>query len=156
MIEAAIAPFERAGLDVSREPSAAMVNTDPARLRHVLVNLISNAVRHGGPDVSVAVTVGESTVDVEVIDNGPGVPVDRVENLYDRFAHAGSEPLLTGSVGLGLAVASRITQLLDGEIRYQRFNAKTYFIVSIPSDMASGGAGEHDSSVADMIRALSG
>ncbi|HEX6221304.1 MAG TPA: HAMP domain-containing sensor histidine kinase [Acidimicrobiia bacterium] len=155
VIEAAVAPFERAGVEVARQPSAAMVKTDPARLRHVLVNLISNAVRHGGPDVAVSVTAGEQSVDVEVVDNGPGVPEERVANLYDRFAHDGSEPLLTGSVGLGLAVASRMTHLLGGAIRHQRYNGKTYFVVTVPADAAPGSEDAEGASVADMIRALS-
>lgn len=154
VIENAVAPFERAGVNVSREPTAAVVNTDPARLRHVLVNLISNSVRHGGPEIAVEVTVGEDEIDLEVVDNGPGVPEDRIESLYDRFAHEGSEPLLTGSVGLGLAVASRLTQLLGGSVRYQRYGGKTYFVVSLPAGGLEGSE-EESSSVADMIRALS-
>jgi len=154
VVENAVAPFERAGVEVSRESSAAVVQTDPARLRHVLVNLISNSVRHGGPEIAVGVTVGEDKVDLEVVDNGPGVPEDRIEGLYDRFAHEGSEPLLTGSVGLGLAVASRITQLLGGSIRYERHDGKTHFVVTLPA-VGPEGPEAGSSSVADTIRALS-
>lgn len=155
VIEAAVAPFERAGQEVSREMSTAVVSTDPARLRHVLVNLLSNSIRHGGPDVALEVSTGENMVDISVIDDGPGVPDDRIENLYERFAHDGSEPLLTGSVGLGLAIASRITQLLGGEIRYQRYHGKTYFVVTIPTESGVGDVEADNSSVTDMIRALS-
>jgi signal transduction histidine kinase len=156
VIEAAVLPFERAGLKVSREPSAAMVVADSARLRHVLVNLLSNVARHGGPNAGIEVTGGESTVDIEIWDDGPGVPEDRVESLFDRFAHSGDTPLLTGTVGLGLAVASRLTGLMGGRLRYQRYGAKTYFIVSMPAaSVAAEGLDVDTESVASMIRALS-
>jgi len=147
VIEAAIAPFERAGVEVSREPTSVMARTDPARLRHVLVNLISNAVRHGGSDIRVGVATDGDTVDIEVVDNGPGVPEDRVGSLYDPFAHEGAAPLLTGSVGLGLAVARRLTGLLGGTIEYRRDVGDTYFIVTIPAG-SSGREEGRDVSVA--------
>lgn len=156
VIESAITPFERAGLDVGREAGPVMVETDPARLRHVLVNLLSNAARHGGPVTTIEVTAGEETVDIEVCDNGSGVPEDKVEHLFDRFVHDGSAPLLTGSIGLGLAVASRLTDLIGGELKYQRFANKTYFTVSLPLAEVDVRDDEADStSVASMIKALS-
>ncbi|MGD2101182.1 MAG: HAMP domain-containing sensor histidine kinase [Acidimicrobiia bacterium] len=156
VIESAIAPFERAGLTVRREASLIVVDTDAARLRHVLVNLLSNAARHGGPDVSVEVTSGESAVDVEVCDNGPGVSEEKVPHLFDRFAHDGSAPLLTGSIGLGLAVASRLTDLIGGQLQYQRFAGKTYFTVTLPLKEVDVSEDDEDSnSIASMIRALS-
>jgi len=154
IIESAITPFERAGLEISRAPSTSMVMTDGARLRHVLVNLISNAARHGGPSMGIEVLGDEDSVDIEVWDSGDGVPEDQIENLFDRFIHNGAAPLLTGSVGLGLAVASRLTGMLGGKLSYQRFAQKTYFIVRVPvavvdePEMA-------ESSVAEAIRALS-
>lgn len=156
VIESAITPFERAGMEVKREPSLVVVNTDAARLRHVLVNLLSNAARHGGPAVAVEVTAAEDTVEIEVWDNGPGVPEDRVSHLFDRFAHDGSAPLLTGTVGLGLAVASRLTDLLGGTLQYQRFAGKSYFTVSLPLEHADVVEEDGDDrSIASIIRALS-
>jgi len=156
VIESAITPFERAGLEIRREPSRVVVDTDAARLRHVLVNLISNAARHGGPVVSVEVTTGDESVDIEVCDNGPGVPEDRVPHLFDRFAHDGSAPLLTGSVGLGLAVASRLTDLIGGKLQYQRFAGKSYFTVTLPLAEVDVRTAESDEpSIASIIRAMS-
>jgi signal transduction histidine kinase len=157
VIESAITPFERAGMTVSREHSLIVVKTDAARLRHVLVNLLSNAARHGGPVVAVEVTTAGDTVDIEVWDNGPGVPEDRVPHLFeDRFAHEGSAPLLTGTVGLGLAVASRLTDLIGGRLQYQRFAGKSYFTVSLPLEQVDVSEEEEDErSIASIIRALS-
>jgi two-component system sensor histidine kinase KdpD len=154
VVEAAIAPFERAGGHVMREQTTAVASADGARLRHVLVNLISNAVRHGGSQVGVTVTGDGQSVEIEVWDNGPGVSEDRIGGMFDRFVHRGEAPLLTGSVGLGLAVASRLTGLMGGSLQYQRYNGKTYFIVTLPVPVAQDEL-DDTASVAEMIRALS-
>ena len=132
VVESAVAPFEKAGVAVQRIGSQVVADTDAARLRHILVNLLSNAVRHGGQTIGVSISAGDRNADIEVWDDGPGVPDEHVEKLFDRFIHNGSTPLLTGSVGLGLAVASSLATKLGGRLSYQRFNTKSYFIVSLP------------------------
>jgi two-component system sensor histidine kinase KdpD len=141
---------------VEREPCDIYLSTDAARLRHVVVNLLSNAIRHGGGRVGVEVTEAEDRVEIEVWDDGPGVPEGMIEKLFDPFIHGGTAPLLTGSVGLGLAVASRIAALLGGAVRYQRFGSKSYFVISLPMEETEVivDAGPQRS-VADMIRSLS-
>ncbi len=154
VVESAVTSFERAGAEIRRTSSLEVVVADGARLRHVLVNLLSNAVRHGGPDVGIEVTRGEGTVDIEVWDNGAGIPDERVDRLFERFVHDGHETLLAGSVGLGLAVASRLTEMMGGELLHQRFSGKTYFVVRMPP-FESDDSWDEQESVADVIRAMS-
>jgi signal transduction histidine kinase len=154
VVESAITPFERAGLEVRWSPSHELVVTDGARLRQVLVNLLSNAVRHGGPAIGIEVSAADTTVDIEVWDNGPGMAEDRLANLFQRFAHDGTTSLLTGSVGLGLAVASRLTDLLQGRLVYQRFGGKTYFIVTLPRPTIHESDDDVPEPVSDVIRAM--
>lgn len=132
VVESAITPFERAGLVVQRSGSLVFANTDSSRLRHIIVNLLSNAARHGGGNVGVEISAGKDVSSIEVWDDGPGVPEDQVDRLFERFVHNGSTPLLTGSVGLGLSVASCLATLLGGKLSYQRFNGKTYFTLKLP------------------------
>jgi len=155
IVESAITPFERAGLTIQRQATKAMVETDGARLRHILVNLLSNAARHGGTLMGVEVSSVDDTVDIEVWDNGPGVPEEQIEKMFDRFVHQGAQPLLTGSVGLGLAIASRLTAMLGGKLSYQRFGGKTYFIVNVPAMAVEPSeiSGQKES-VADVIKAM--
>ena len=155
VVEAAVTPFERAGLEIRREPTLALAMADAARLRHVLINLLSNSARHGGDVCGVEVTSGDGSVDIEVWDNGPGVPEDIAESLFEPFIHDGDKSLLTGSVGLGLAVAARLTSLMGGSLQYQRYGGKTYFIVTLPIAEMSSVTEDDDISVASMIRALS-
>lgn len=155
IVEAAVAPFERAGVEVAFERSPALASADGARLRHVLVNLLSNAVRHGGPEISVEVAATEQIVEIEVADNGPGVNEEQLSTLFAGYAHEGDQPLLTGSIGLGLAVAARITKLMGGSLRYQRYQGRTYFIVGLPLVQVADGPASDEESVAEMIKVLS-
>jgi signal transduction histidine kinase len=157
VVASAVLPFERAGMKLSRSGGDALVSTDAARLRHVLINLISNAARHGGPNVGIEVSVGEAVVDIEVWDDGAGVPDDRLESLFDTFIHNGRATLMTGTLGLGLGVASRLTALIGGKLVYQRFAQKSYFIVTLPLlTLVEQPAEPRDEvTVAHLIRAMS-
>lgn len=147
VVESAITPFERAGLKIKRGPSSAVAVADPARLRHVLINLISNAAQHGGPVVGVEVIEGDGSVDIEVWDDGPGVPEEGVARLFERYVHDGAAPLFTGSVGLGLAVASRLASLMEGRLDYRRFGDTTYFVVTLQAAASSEEHGGHESAM---------
>jgi signal transduction histidine kinase len=157
VVDSAVLPFERAGMKIKRSTQDALIATDASRLRHVLVNLISNAARHGGANVGVEVTTGDGVADIEVWDDGAGVPDDRLEKLFDRFVHNGQATLMTGSLGLGLGVASRLTALLGGRLSYQRFAQKTYFTVTLPLLVGQVEVEEEpeDVPVAEVIRAMS-
>lgn len=155
IVDSAVTPFERAGAEILRDPSLEVALADGGRLRHVLVNLLSNAVRHGGSRMGIEVSSGEGTVEIEVWDDGSGVPEEQVERLFERFVHDGAQPLLAGSIGLGLAVASRLTSMMGGSLSYQRFAGKTFFTVRLPAFTASDPDGDENESVADVIRAMS-
>jgi signal transduction histidine kinase len=154
VVESAIAPFQRAGVEVERDLNGAIALADPARLRHILVNLLSNAARHGGDKIGVEVAPSTGTVDIEVWDNGPGVPEERVDRLFTSYANDGQSPILTGSIGLGLAVAASLAGKMDGGISYQRYGGRSYFTVTIPGCEPDPQSEPHES-VAEVIRGLS-
>jgi K+-sensing histidine kinase KdpD len=104
------------------------------------------------------VSTGEDVVDIEVWDDGDGVPDDGLERLFDTFIHNRAATLMTGTLGLGLGVASRLTALLGGKLIYQRFAQKSYFIVTLPLLATVGDArveAREEQGVADVIRAMS-
>jgi signal transduction histidine kinase len=92
-----------------------IVELDPVRIREVLTNLLSNAVRHSDPGGSVTVSLRLSNGDVAVIvhDTGAGMSPEEVGRMFDRF-YKGSNS--RGS-GLGLAIAKSIITAHGGEIR---------------------------------------
>jgi signal transduction histidine kinase len=95
-----------------------LVEVDPVRLRQVILNLLSNAIRHAGNGALATVTAAFSdrTLSVSVADNGPGIPADELPTIFDRF-HKGRSS--TGS-GLGLTIARTLVRAHGGEIRADR------------------------------------
>ena len=92
-----------------------MADGDEELLRRALDNLLANVTAHT-PE-GTAATIGASrcdgTVTVEVSDDGPGVPPDRLPRIFDRFYHAGAQRRAAGS-GLGLAIVAAVAHAHDG------------------------------------------
>jgi two-component system osmolarity sensor histidine kinase EnvZ len=88
----------------------------PRAMRRVVINLIENALRHGGPDVEVRTAVEDGRAVVEVLDRGPGVPVGEAENMLRPFTRMDTARSTPGT-GLGLAIVDRIARLHGGEVR---------------------------------------
>lgn len=92
---------------------------DPGLARRILQNLVSNAIKHT-PDrvtVDIAIEQTETSVHVSVIDNGPGVPLEAREKIFDKFGTATARRDATyHSVGLGLAFCKLAVQAHGGSI----------------------------------------
>ena len=84
---------------------AVMLDIDPRRYEQLLVNLIDNAAKHGGGVVRIGLSVGDDALTLEVDDEGPGVPVEERELVFDRFARGRTASARGGSEGTGLGLA---------------------------------------------------
>jgi signal transduction histidine kinase len=93
------------------------VELDPARIRSVIGNLLSNAIRHTptGGSVKVGVSGSGSEVVVTVTDTGEGIPAELLPHVFERFVKGASSP---GS-GLGLAIAHDIVTAHGGKLEVQ-------------------------------------
>lgn len=96
---------------------------DPLRLRQVLSNLMSNALKftgQGGIDVAVDARPGGEAGDIvhlTVTDTGIGVTAEQVEKLFQPFTQAeGSTTRRFGGTGLGLAICKRLVEMMDGSL----------------------------------------
>lgn len=102
-----------------------MVYSDPERLRQLLVNLISNAIKfteRGGVRIvgRVLSADGCSRLMLQVIDSGIGIPREKWESIFDPFVQAdNSVTRKYGGTGLGLAISRRIVTALGGELTVQ-------------------------------------
>lgn len=93
--------------------------TDPVRLEQILVNLVSNAVRHSPPGGEIRVEVRPNTSMVEffVRDQGPGIPADVQERIFEPFERF--DPLSGEGTGLGLPVSRRLAEVLGGRLEVE-------------------------------------
>ncbi|WP_229073694.1 DUF4118 domain-containing protein [Actinoplanes sp. DH11] len=94
-----------------------MLRADPGLLERVLVNVIGNALRYSPPDRPPMVTgsaLGD-TVQLRVIDHGPGIAVDRWDEVFLPFQRLGDRDNHTG-VGLGLALSRGLTEAMGGTL----------------------------------------
>ncbi|MCL1600424.1 MAG: HAMP domain-containing histidine kinase [Actinomycetia bacterium] len=105
---------------------------DPNRVRQIIRNLVSNAIKHGGPTVDVYLESDGDRAVLTVSDNGEVMDPDLEQRMFDRFVHDGVETLLTGSVGLGLSIARSLARTMGGDIRFVRAGGWTNFEVSLP------------------------
>jgi len=119
---------------------------DPLRIRQILSNLVSNAVKfteHGSVlvrmDGEMSVS-GEFTLQFTVSDTGTGIPADKLLYIFDKFTQAdGSVTRKYGGTGLGLAITRRLVDLHRGEIHVEsELGRGTTFAVTLQCEVLAG------------------
>ena len=90
---------------------------DPEQIRRVVRNLLDNAERYARAEISITLSERANTVTVAVADDGPGIPPEQRERVFERFTRLDdSRATATGGTGLGLAIAREIVQRHGGTI----------------------------------------
>lgn len=107
------------------------VSGDPARVRQILRNLISNALRYGGDELRVSVSSDESAGYVTVTDKGPGVPAEDQAAIFEPYQRAHNAPGVTASMGLGLTISRQLARLMDGDVTYRRQADESIFTLTL-------------------------
>jgi len=101
------------------EPGLPSINVEPDRIRQILVNLLTNAHEYTpeGASIGVAARAAGDEVEISVSDNGPGIPPDQLERIFERFTR-GDAGLTqrVGGTGLGLAISKSLVELHGGSI----------------------------------------
>lgn len=99
---------------------------DPTRLRHVVFNLVDNAVKYTtSGSVMVTATLESKSTDaflirVSIADTGIGIPANKQKYIFEPFARAeGAPPDRFGSPGLGLAISRKLVDLMGGKMEFQ-------------------------------------
>ena len=107
------------------------LTVDPVRIREVVANLVSNALRHtpAGGRVTVRVSAAPEHVELAVVDTGPGIDPAILPHVFDRFVKTPG----SGGSGLGLAIARDLTVAHGGTIEAASpSGAGTTFTVRLP------------------------
>jgi two-component system sensor histidine kinase BaeS len=132
----AIAAAAGAELEVVAEPGV-YVRADVDRLRQVVGNLVTNAVRYSSAGTIVTLTAAQfgPTATLRVVDHGVGMSEADQQRVFDRFWRAdGTRARATGGSGLGLAIARQITVDHGGEITLNsEVGLGTTFTITLPA-----------------------
>lgn len=91
---------------------------DEARIRQVIRNLVTNAIKYGGTRIEITSGLHGGTLHLSVVDNGEGIPADLRSQLFDDYAQGANATTATG-FGLGLGISRRLAHLMDGDLMYE-------------------------------------
>jgi PAS domain S-box-containing protein len=136
MVQLESASTSVAGLEVTVErvgDATPVAFADPMRVRQILRNLLSNAERYGGRDISAHLGVGDDCVWFELADSGDGIPGDDVTKAFDPYHRAHNAEGQPRSVGLGLTVSRRLATLMGGTLTYRYEAERAIFRLELPS-----------------------
>jgi two-component system sensor histidine kinase MtrB len=132
-------PLSRIGpIDVEYGPGAAdaMVAADKRRLERVVANLIDNAEQHGGGVTRVRLERRPGRARIAVEDNGPGVPADERDQIFERFVRGrtGGQRQAAAGVGLGLSLVAEHVRLHGGAVWVEDADGGgARFVVELPA-----------------------
>jgi heavy metal sensor kinase len=136
---------ERHGVTVATEGPPAGLRGDPEQLGHALRNLVDNAIKFSpaGGHVALRTFDAGAQVGVTVEDDGPGIPEDLRDRVFDRFFRVdGSRTRATGGSGLGLAICREVVEAHGGRIAIApREPRGSAFTITLPAEPAGTGTG---------------
>ena len=106
-------------------------------LRRALRNLLENARRYGGDEVSADVgTLPDGRIEISIRDRGPGVPAEFRERIFEPFYRLPGHAERAGGVGLGLSLVRQIAERHGGKVRCEgREGGGTCFVITLPGPM---------------------
>lgn len=126
-------------LDIDWQLAGVVVEADKRRLMRVIANLIDNAAKYGGGATRVELRQVDGNVQVAVEDDGPGIPADDRQRIFDRFSRglsAGDRRSSSEGVGLGLSLVAEHVRLHGGKVWVEdRADGKdgARFVVLLPA-----------------------
>ncbi len=134
---------DAAGVQLIHDTTQVEIAGDPDRLLQVMTNLLSNAVKFSPPSSSVSVMMrpGANGVTLSVIDQGRGIPADKLESIFGRFQQVdASDSRQKGGSGLGLAICRTIVMQHSGRVWAERNPVRgSTFRVFLPYQQVPGG-----------------
>lgn len=135
-------------LQLSLPERVPVVRADADRLMQVVLNLLSNAVKYaprGDGWVALRLRSDSARVVIEVEDNGPGIPLDQQDMVFDRFLQvAGDDHYRPGGTGLGLPISRRIIEHFGGRLWFRSTPGQgACFVAELPVHGDTDAAG-HD------------
>ena len=122
---------------------------EPMRVVRILDNLLTNAFRYGGPNISVSARRDGSFVRLEVHDDGPGVAEDIADAVFDAHVR-GPESDSLGGTGLGLAIVRELCVSMGGTVDYRNRDGACFTVVLPAAPDTAPGTEEAAAEVRDV------
>jgi len=127
-------------IELDAELAGVVVPADKRRLARVIANLLDNAAKYGDGATAVSLRQVEGAVQIAVEDQGPGVPPEDRQLIFDRFARGGIAGRRGSSegVGLGLALVAEHVRLHGGQVWVEdRIDGRegARFVVELPTEI---------------------
>jgi signal transduction histidine kinase len=113
-----------------------MIYSDSNLLKHVLVNLVSNAIKFSPENAPIEINtqIEASKSLISIIDKGMGIPKEDQVHLFERFFRASNATNIQGT-GLGLHIVGRYIDLIHGAIEYKsEIEQGSQFIITLPNE----------------------
>ncbi len=127
---------EQIPIELDIDPSVSTVPGDRNRLKQVILNLLTNAIKYNNSGGKVLVQLrreGEQVL-ASVSDSGKGIPAESLPHIFERFYRVPDQESRVGGTGLGLAISKRITEAHQGTISVESQPGQgTTFTIALPS-----------------------
>jgi signal transduction histidine kinase len=125
--------FVSAGTEVTvgEQETLPMASGDALRVRQILRNLVSNAVRYGGSAIAVTTLAARDGVQIIVGDDGPGVAREDESTIFLPYRRSSNTPADVASVGLGLWICRQLAHEMGGSLEYRRVDGWTQFVFTL-------------------------
>lgn len=117
----------------SRGEGSVRVRGDPARVRQIIRNLLTNAIRYGGPNLVVDFRAGSEQTHLLVIDDGAGIPAEEWESIFEPYHRLQPGSNTSRAVGLGLAVSRQLARAMGGDLSYRHDERGSVFDLRMPT-----------------------
>jgi signal transduction histidine kinase len=136
-----IEPMRRNNFEASVHCAPGVIRADHLRYRQILRNLLSNARKYGGSKIWIEGRVVGRSYELVVADDGPGLPKELENRVFERFIHQDQKTAVKDSVGLGLSIVRALADGMSGSVEYERRPGETRFVVTMPlTELESAGS----------------
>jgi len=151
-LAAPLANRHKVSISTDRMGEGLCVLADRVRLRQILVNLITNAIKYNrsGGSVTIALQPAGAQVDIAIRDTGLGMNADQLAQMFQPFNRLGAEARSVEGTGLGLVIAKQLCDAMDGSLQVDSaVDVGSTFTVSLPAVAGVDGDSHHDTTPAE-------
>ncbi len=122
---------ERSPYSIQADIPDVILTGDEGRTQQILRNLLRNAQKYGGRNISITVSVEEGMATVRVMDDGAGVPINEQQRIFEAFQQLDSTDSRKDGLGLGLPISRALARAMGGDLWYENSPGAT-FAFSLP------------------------